>query len=222
MSVSGLPLKWCKPNCYNTCGLSEKLLRFTVCISFFVRYMSVSGLPLKWCKPNCYNTCGLSEKLQHFTVCISFFVREETLTSKADPLTRILMLFNYKEETSLADIIFWDLKKIADYRLRIFFGFCMGYGVMTTWFLMAFGTQSSDQRYHNQWLIRLPCGETIVKLYPIVILKFHIKLCVVLCTLDYVKNFDQYIVIQCLKPDIFSNTYLRNLMLLLSTKFVLP
>ena len=47
------------------------------------------------------------------------YVREEAwrnLASKVDPLTGILMLFDYKEETSLANIIFRNLLKIADFR----------------------------------------------------------------------------------------------------------
>ena len=33
-----MPLNWCKRNCYSTCGLAEKLIRFTVCVSVFVGY----------------------------------------------------------------------------------------------------------------------------------------------------------------------------------------
>ena len=36
-AVSGMPLKWCKRNFYNTCGLSDKLIRFSVCVSFLCR-----------------------------------------------------------------------------------------------------------------------------------------------------------------------------------------
>ena len=35
LAVSGMPLKWCKWNWYNTGSLSEKLIRFTVCVFFF-------------------------------------------------------------------------------------------------------------------------------------------------------------------------------------------
>ena len=50
----------------------------------------------------------------------------------------------------------------------------MGYGVMTACILMTFGT--NDKSYNNQGLIRLSCGEKIVIIYPVVILKFDVKL----------------------------------------------
>ena len=43
LAVSGMPLKWCLRNCYNTCGLSETLINFTVCVSFCRVYFQCSG-----------------------------------------------------------------------------------------------------------------------------------------------------------------------------------
>ena len=36
LAIGGMPLKWCKWNCYNTDSLSEKLISLTVCVSFFL------------------------------------------------------------------------------------------------------------------------------------------------------------------------------------------
>ena len=51
LAISGLPLKGCKRNSYNTGSLSEQLISFTVCVSFFIGYSagtssSVSKTPV--------------------------------------------------------------------------------------------------------------------------------------------------------------------------------
>ena len=47
---------------------------------------------------------------------------------------------------------------------------------MPSCFLTTFGTQNNYYSYHDQSLIILSCGETIVQIYPIVVRKFNVKL----------------------------------------------
>ena len=98
------------------------------------------------------------------------------MTSKDYPLTGILKYFTYKEETYLAKIIIRDFLNIADFGYRFSFGFCMGYCIMISCFVMRFGIQKNDLSYHYQWLIRLSRGEKYLKIYPNVVLEFDVKL----------------------------------------------
>ena len=69
LAVSDMPLKWCKRNCYNTCGLSEKLVSFTICVSFFIGYMysiwvigsSALRICLRYKQCRIYKFCSLRD-----------------------------------------------------------------------------------------------------------------------------------------------------------------
>ena len=52
----------------------------------------------------------------------------------------------------------------------------MGYCVLTYCFVTTFETQNNDLPYHVQRLIRLPCGDKILKIYPMVVLECEVKL----------------------------------------------
>ena len=45
--------------------------------------------------------------------------------------------------------------------------------------MTTFETQNNDFSYHDRWLIRLSCGEKIVKIYPMAVLEIDVKLNVV-------------------------------------------
>ena len=68
---------------------------------------------------------------------------------------------------------------------------------------MTFETQNSDLSYHDQRLIRLPCGEKILKIYPMVVLEFDVKLRVV-----FLFAFSIYIYIYSTVRSILSKLYM--------------
>ena len=52
----------------------------------------------------------------------------------------------------------------------------MRYYVLTFGFVTTFETQNNDFSYQDQCLIRLSCGERIVKIYQMVVLEIDVKL----------------------------------------------
>ena len=84
------------------------------------------------------------------------------------------MHITYKGETYTSDIILGDFRK----KSWIAFFLLILYGVLCFDLLLCddFETQNNDLSYHDQRLIRPPCGEKNLKIYPMVVLEFEVKL----------------------------------------------
>ena len=66
LAVSGMSLKWCKRNCYNTCDLSEKLIRFILYAFLFLLGICIACMHEKL-KQDWLTTCTKMFEIKHGT-----------------------------------------------------------------------------------------------------------------------------------------------------------
>ena len=69
-----------------------------------------------------------------------------------------------------------DFRKKLRFWIAVLFRFCMRDCVLTFCFVTTFESKKIDFSYQDQWLIRLSCGEKIVKIYQMVVLEIDVKL----------------------------------------------